>query len=56
MRLKNDEYVLLKRIHWDLISGGKEELATLLQNLLKRFEVAREKRRARNRVNVRAKR
>ena len=52
MRLKNDEYMLLKRIHWDLLSYGKEELAAELQNLLTRFEVTRERTRAHNRANA----
>ena len=53
MRLKNDEYTLLKCIHWELVSCGKEKLAAQLRNLLTRFEVARDKRRERNRLNVR---
>lgn len=55
MRLKNDEYELLKRIRWELISGNKSELAAQLQALLTRFEIAREKRREHNRVNASAK-
>ncbi len=51
MRLKNDEYTLLKRIHWELVSSGKEELAAQLQTLLTRFEVARERTREHNRLN-----
>ena len=50
MRLKNDEYTLLKRIHWELLSCGKEGLAAELQNLLTRFEVTREKTREHNRL------
>ena len=56
MRLKNNEYMLLKRIHWELLSGGKEGLAAELQNLLTRFEVTREKTRAHNRANAQANR
>ena len=56
MRLKNDEYMLLKRIHWELLSGGKEGLATELQNLLTRFEITREKTREHNRMNAKANR
>lgn len=56
MRLKNDEYTLLKRIHWELLSGGKEGLAAELQNLLTRFEVTREKTREHNRMNAQANR
>ena len=56
MRLKNDEYTLLKRIHWELLSCGKEGLAAELQNLLTRFEVTREKTREHNRMNAQANR
>lgn len=56
MRLKNGEYTLLKRIHWELLSGGKEGLAAELQNLLTRFEVTREKTREHNRMNAQANR
>ena len=56
MRLKNDEYMLLKRIHWELLSGGKESLAAELQNLLTRFEKTREKIREHNRLNSQANR
>ena len=56
MRLKNDEYTLLKRIHWELLSCGKEGLAAELQNLLTRFEVTREKTREHNRQNAQANR
>ena len=56
MRLKNDEYMLLKRIHWELLSGGKEGLAAELQNLLIRFETTREKTREHNRLNAQANR
>ena len=56
MRLKNDEYTLLKRIHWELLSCGKEGLAAELQNLLTRFEVTREKTRKHNRMNAQANR
>ncbi len=52
MRLKNDEYKLLKCIHWELVSSNKEGLAAQLQNLLTRFEVAREKTREHNRLNA----
>ena len=54
MRLRNDEYKLLKRIHWELVSSGKEELAAQLLNILNRFEVAREKTREHNRLNAQA--
>ncbi len=54
MRLKNDEYTLLKRIHWELVSSGKKELATQLLNILNRFEVARERTREHNRLNAQA--
>lgn len=56
MRLKNDEYTLLKRIHWELWSCGKEELAAQLQTMLTRFEVARERTREHNRLNAKANR
>ena len=56
MRLKNDEYKLLKCIHWELVSSGKEELAAQLQNLLTRFEAARERTREHNRMNAQANR
>ena len=56
MRLKNDEYTLLKRIHCELLSYGKNELAAQLQNILMRFEVTREKTRERNRMNALANR
>ncbi len=56
MRLRNDEYTLLKRIHWELISCDKEGLAAQLQNLLTRFEVTREKTRTHNRLNAKANR
>lgn len=54
MRLRNDEYKLLKCIHWELVSSGKERLASELQNLLTRFEVTREKTREHNRLNAQA--
>lgn len=53
MRLKNEEYTLLKCIHWELVSCGKERLAAQLQNLLTRFEIARERTREHNRLKVR---
>ena len=56
MRLRNNEYALLKRIHWDLLSSGREGLAAELQNLLTRFEDTREKTRGHNRVNAQANR
>ena len=56
MRLKNDDYTLLKRIHWELITCGKEGLAAQLFNLLTRFETTREKTRERNRLNAQANR
>lgn len=56
MRLKNEEYMLLKRIHWELVSCGKEELAAQLQNLLTRFETTRERTREHNRMNAQANR
>ena len=56
MRLKNEEYMLLKRIQWELMSCGKGELAARLQNILKRFEEARDKRREHNRLNAQANR
>ena len=56
MRLKNEEYALLKRIHWELASCDKEGLAAQLQTLLTRFEVAREKTREHNRMNAQANR
>ena len=56
MRLKNEDYTLLKRIHWELVSSGKEELAAQLLNILKRFEAAREKTREHNRMNSQANR
>lgn len=56
MRLKNDEYKLLKCVHWELISCGKEELAARLQILLTRFEAARERTREHNRLNAQANR
>lgn len=56
MRLKNDEYKLLKCIHWELVSCGKEALAAQLQNLLTRFETARERTREHNRMNAQANR
>lgn len=56
MRLRNEEYMLLKRIHWELVSCGKEGLAAQLLNLLTRFEVSREKTREHNRMNAQANR
>ncbi len=54
MRLKNEEYTLLKRIHWELVSSGKEGLAAQLLNILTRFEAAREKTREHNRLKAQA--
>lgn len=54
MRLRNDEYKLLKCIHWELVSSGKEGLAAQLLNLLTRFEMTREKTREHNRLNAQA--
>ena len=56
MRLKNEEYTLLKCIHWELVSSGKEGLAAQLQNILTRFELARERTREHNRLNAQANR
>ena len=56
MRLKNEDYTLLKRIHWELVCCGKEELAAQLLTLLARFETARDKRREHNRINAQANR
>ena len=56
MRLKNEEYELLERIHWKLKYFGEFELAEQLQNLLTRFETAREKRREHNRLYAKANR
>ena len=56
MRLKNEDYTLLKRIHWELVSSGKPLLAAQLQNLLTRFETARERTRKHNRQNAQANR
>ena len=56
MRLKNEDYTLLKRIHWELVSCGKEELAAQLLNILTRFELARERTREHNRLNAQANR
>ena len=54
MRLKNEDYTMLNRIHWELVSCGKEELAAQLLNILTRFEAAREKTREHNRLNAQA--
>ena len=54
MRLKNEDYTLLKCIHWELVSCGKERLAAQLQTLLTRFEAARERTREHNRLNAQA--
>ena len=56
MRLKNEDYTLLKRIHWELVSCGKEGLAAQLLNILTRFETARERTREHNRQNAQANR
>ena len=56
MRLKNEDYILLKRIHWELVSSGKEEFAAQLLNILTRFEAARERTREHNRLNAKANR
>ena len=56
MILKNDDYTLLKRIHWELVSCGKEGLAAQLLNILTRFEGARERTREHNRQNAQANR
>ena len=56
MRLKNEEYALLKCVHCELVSSGKSLLAAQLQNLLTRFEAARERRREHNRMNAQANR
>jgi len=50
MRLKNDEYILLKNVLAVVESHtGRGDLAAGLKNLLARFEKAREERRERNR-------
>ena len=56
MRLKNEDYMLLKCIHWELVSCGKEDLAARLLNILTRFETARERTRKHNRMNAQANR
>ena len=56
MRLKNEDYTLLKRIHWELVSCGKEGLAAQLLSILTRFEAARERTREHNRQNAQANR
>ena len=56
MRLKNEDYTLLKCIHWELVCCGKEELAARLLNILNRFEAARERTREHNRMNAQANR
>ena len=56
MRLRNEEYTLLKRIQWELMNCGKEELAAQLLNILTRFEEARERIRNHNRINAQANR
>lgn len=56
MRLKNEDYTLLKRIHWELVSSGKEGLAAQLLNILTRFEAARERTWEHNRLNAQANR
>ena len=56
MRLKNEDYALLKRVHWELVSCGKESLAAELQSLLTRFEEARDRTRQHNRANAQANR
>ena len=56
MRLKNEDYALLKCIHWELANCGKEELAARLLNILNRFETARERTREHNRMNAQANR
>ena len=56
MRLKNEDYTLLKCIHWELVCCGKEELAARLLNILNRFETARERTREHNRMNAQANR
>ncbi len=49
MRLRNSEYDLLRRVHQELVSLGREEFASKLQDMITRFEVTREKVRAHNR-------
>lgn len=56
MRLKNEDYALLKRVHWELQSGGKDELAAQLQDLLSRFEASRDATRKNNRERAKANR
>lgn len=56
MRLRNEDYTLLKRVHWELVSGGKAELAAAVQDILTRFEEARNRTREHNRANARANR
>ena len=49
MRLRNSDYDLLRRVHQELVSLGREEFASKLQDMITRFEVTREKVRAHNR-------
>ena len=42
MRLKADEYELLKRVHWELITLGRKDLAEQLQAIITRYEEKRE--------------
>ena len=43
MRLKVTEYELLKRIHWELKCAGRDELAAQLNEVISRYEDARER-------------
>ena len=52
MRLKNADYELLKVVHWELASSGKNDLAAGVQEILTRFEEAQAKTRERNRMNA----